>query len=96
MEIRNQRDIRPKNNPAGSDLNHPRFPLCITAGLKANSNAENMPAVFLPLSVLTKMNITVVVRDPIITGKIIVKSNKEIDLPKIEVQNGSNNVKSSL
>jgi hypothetical protein len=52
------------------------------AGVKANNNAENMPAV-VPPSVLTRAKITIVVNDPRMTGNKIVKSNKELPAPKI-------------
>src|SRR4029079_8124614 len=34
-----------KNRPSGSDLNHPKLPRWIIAGVKAINNAENRPAV---------------------------------------------------
>jgi hypothetical protein len=82
-EINKYRDIRPKNSPRGSDLNHPRFPLWIIAGLNAKNNAENIPAVLLLLIALTRANIVIVDKDPIITGRMIVKSISETDLPNI-------------
>ena len=45
----------PKNRPNGSDLNHPRLPLWIIAGLNAQNSAENIPAV-VPPSTLTRAN----------------------------------------
>jgi hypothetical protein len=52
------------------------------AGVNANNKAENIPAVVPPI-VLTKANITIVVREPTMTGNRIVKSNKVMPPPKI-------------
>src|SRR5919198_2227454 len=72
---------KPRNRPSGSDLNQPRFPLKIKGGLNENNIAANIPAVVLPLTiVLTSAKITIVVKEPIITGSIIVKSNRDIPL----------------
>src|SRR3989338_5006268 len=63
----------PKNNPRGSDLNQPIVPLYINGNETEKNNAENNPAV-VPPSTLTNAKITIVLREPIITGKRIVKS----------------------
>jgi len=61
-------------------LNQPRFPRCIIAGEKAKIKAENKPAVVL-LSVLTSAKMMIVVKEPRMTGKRIVKSKSEVPLP---------------
>jgi hypothetical protein len=77
-EINRYSASKPKNNPRGSDLNHPKFPLCMIAGLNANKSAENIPAVVLLPIVRTSAKIIIVVIELRITGSIIVKSNNEI------------------
>jgi hypothetical protein len=52
------------------------------AGIKANKRLANIPAV-VPLKFRTRAKITIVVRDPIITGNIITKSKSELPKPKI-------------
>ena len=64
-------------------MNQPRFPLCIIAGVNANSNAANIPAV-VPPSTLTRAKITITVRAPSTAGNTIVKSSNELPAPKIE------------
>ena len=61
-------------------MNQPKLPRCIIAGENAKSNAENNPAL-VPLSVLTNAKTMIVVNDPRITGKRIVKSKSEIFTP---------------
>lgn len=71
-----------KNRPRGSDLNHPKLPRWIIAGVKAINKAENRPAV-VPPNALTSAKTTIVVNDPTTTGNIIVKSKIELFPPKI-------------
>ena len=63
-------------------MNHPRFPRWIIEGVNAKSRAANMPAV-VPPNVRTRAKTIIVVSEPRITGRIIVKSSKDIPLPKI-------------
>lgn len=68
---------RLKNNPNGSDLNHPIGPL-INIGIETeNSMAENKPAVVPPIT-LTIAKITIADNDPKITGNKIVKSYRSV------------------
>lgn len=68
---RKNTDINPKNNPNGSDLNHPTNPRTVIAKDIENNNEENNPAVVPPISRVTK-NIIIADKEPTITGKIIV------------------------
>jgi hypothetical protein len=52
------------------------------AGVNANKRAENRPAVVPPI-VLTKANMTNVVREPRTAGRTMVKSKSVVPLPKI-------------
>jgi hypothetical protein len=52
------------------------------AGEKANNNAANIPAEVPPIT-LTRAKIIMVVSEPITTGRMIVKFNNEVPLPKI-------------
>src|SRR5207247_2593478 len=61
-EIKRYIASKPKNNPRGSDLNHPRLPLWIIAGETANNNAANIPADVPPIT-LTRAKIIIVVRE---------------------------------
>ncbi len=64
---------RPKNNPRGSDLNHPIGPR-IRIGIEIENNrAENRPAVVPPMT-LTKAKRTIADKEPKTTGNSIVKS----------------------
>ena len=65
--------IIPKNNPRGSDLNHPNCPRIIIGKETEKNNAENNPAVVPPIT-LTKANTTTQDNEPIIAGNKIVKS----------------------
>ena len=51
-------------------------------GVNAKRRAANMPAV-VPPNVRTRAKTIIVVSEPRITGRIIVKSNKELPPPKI-------------
>ena len=63
----------PKNNPKGSDLNHPIGPR-ISKGIETENNiAANNPLVVPPIT-LTIANNTIADNDPKITGNKIVKS----------------------
>lgn len=64
---------KPKNNPRGSDLNHP-IGLRIKIGIEIeNKRAENNPAVVPPMT-LTRAKITIADNEPITAGNKIVKS----------------------
>ena len=70
-----------KNNPRGSDLNHPNRPR-IKIGIDIeNRMAANNPAVVPPIT-RTRAKITIVVKEPKITGNIITKSYNEEFEPK--------------
>src|SRR5919198_3555813 len=71
----------PRNRPNGSDLNHPRLPLWMMAGLNAIKRAENIPA-DVPPRTLTRAKTTMTVRAPMIAGNAIVKSRSDIPPPK--------------
>ena len=62
-----------KNNPNGSDLNHPINPLEKIGTEIEKINAANNPAV-VPPRTRTKANTTIAVKEPITNGKSIVKS----------------------
>ena len=62
-----------KNNPNGSDLNHPTNPLEKIGTEIEKINAANSPAV-VPPRTRTKAKTTIAVREPITNGKSIVKS----------------------
>ena len=64
---------RLKNNPKGSDLNHPIGPRISIGNEIENNRAENKPAVVPPMT-LTNAKITIADKEPKITGKSIVKS----------------------
>ena len=64
---------KPKNNPNGSDLNHPISPLSKTGEAIANINDAIRPA-DVPPTTRTNAKTTTDVKDPIIRGNIIVKS----------------------
>ena len=64
---------RLKNNPKGSDLNHPIGPRISIGNEIENNIAENNPAVVPPMT-LTKAKITIADKEPKITGNKIVKS----------------------
>ena len=70
----------PKKRPNGSDLNHPRLPLWMMAGLNAIINAENMPA-DVPPSTRTRANTAMTVSAPMIAGNAMVKSMSDMPLP---------------
>ena len=65
--------IIPNNKPKGSDLNHPKEPLNII-GVATENNSEDINPAPLPPITLTNKKMGIVVSEPIITGKIIVKS----------------------
>ncbi len=62
-----------KNNPRGSDLNHPTGPRISIGNETENNRAENKPAVVPPMT-LTKAKRTIADKEPKTTGNIIVKS----------------------
>ena len=62
-----------KNNPRGSDLNHPIGPRINIGNETENNKAENNPAVVPPMT-LTKAKRTIADKEPKTTGNIIVKS----------------------
>ncbi len=64
---------RLKNNPRGSDLNHPIGPRISIGNETENNIAENKPAVVPPMT-LTKAKITIADKEPKTTGNSIVKS----------------------
>ena len=68
--------------PNGSDLNQPTNPLEKIGTETEKINAANKPAV-VPDKTRTNANTTTAVIEPIISGKIIVKSYKDIPFPKI-------------
>ena len=74
---------RAKNNPKGSDLNHP-IGLRIKIGKEIeNKSAENRPAVVPPIT-LTSAKITIADNEPKIAGNKIVKSYSSPPPPKIQ------------
>ena len=74
---------RAKNNPNGSDLNHP-IGLLIKRGIETEyKRAENKPADVPPIT-LTNAKITIADNDANIAGNKIVKSYKFIPPPKIQ------------
>ena len=74
---------RAKNNPKGSDLNHP-IGLRIKIGNETeNKSAENKPAVVPPIT-LTSAKMTIADNEPKITGNKIVKSYNSPPPPKIQ------------
>ena len=64
---------RPKNNPSGSDLNHPIGPRINIGNETENNRAENKPAVVPPMT-RTMAKRTIADKDPKTTGNSIVKS----------------------
>jgi len=64
---------RLKNNPRGSDLNHPIGPRISIDNEIENNRAENNPAVVPPMT-LTKAKITIADKEPKTAGNSIVKS----------------------
>ena len=64
---------RLKNNPRGSDLNHPIGPRINIGNETENNKAENNPAVVPPMT-LTKAKRTIADKEPKTTGNSIVKS----------------------
>lgn len=74
MPLKNRyNEIVPKNKPNGSDLNQPKLPRMMIGVDTENNRAANNPDEFPPINLTTK-NMDTVVREPTITGKIIVKS----------------------
>ena len=82
-EMKRNNASKPRNNPNGSDLNHPAIPLTSIGTDTAKKKAQNNPALqsrnFDPIP-----SITAVVAPPIITGNIIansyvVKSSRFLD-----------------
>ncbi len=65
--------IRLKNNPRGSDLNHPIEPRISIGNEIENNRAENKPAVVPPMT-LTNAKRTIADKEPKTTGNSIVKS----------------------
>ena len=65
--------MKPKNNPRGSDLNHPIKPLENIGTDTANIKDVNNPAV-VPPKTRTNPKIAKEVNEPIIKGNRIVKS----------------------
>ncbi len=64
---------RAKNNPRGSDLNHPIGPRISIGNEIENNRAENRPAVVPPMT-LTIAKRTIADKEPKTTGNSIVKS----------------------
>ncbi len=64
---------RAKNNPRGSDLNHPIGPRISIGNEIENNRAENKPAVVPPMT-LTNAKRTIADKEPKTTGNNIVKS----------------------
>ncbi len=64
---------RLKNNPRGSDLNHPIGPRISIGNEIENNMAENKPAVVPPMT-LTKAKRTIADKEPKTAGNSIVKS----------------------
>ena len=73
----------PKNNPNGSDLNHPMGPLIMIGSEIENNNDAISPAV-VPPRILTRAKMTIAVKELKITGKSIVKSYSSEFEPKIQ------------
>ena len=72
-DTKRQMPIKPKNNPSGSDLNHPIKPLRIIGNETANIKDAIRPAVVPPIT-RTSAKTTMHVNEPITSGNIIVKS----------------------
>ena len=64
---------RLKNNPRGSDLNHPIGPRISIGNEIENNRAENKPAVVPPMT-LTKAKRTIADKEPKTAGNSMVKS----------------------
>jgi len=64
---------RAKNNPRGSDLNHPIGPRISIGNEIENNRAENKPVVVPPMT-LTKAKRTIADKEPKTAGNSIVKS----------------------
>ena len=65
--------IKARNNPSGSDLNHPITPLKIIGIDMANIKDATRPAVVPPMT-RTNANTATDVNEPMITGNITTKS----------------------
>ena len=63
-------------------MNQPMVPLTIMGGDRAKKSEAKRPEVVPPIT-LTSANTTIVVNEPKITGKMIVKSYKLVPPPKI-------------